>query len=106
MARLGVDVGGTNTDLILETFADDPVGAGIFQHKVPSTQQDQSIGVVRGIVELCEKAAISTADIKRIVHGTTVATNAALEHDGANVGMLTTRGFRDILHIGRHRSAT
>lgn len=103
MARLGVDVGGTNTDLILETFADDPVGAGIFQHKVPSTKQDQSVGVVRGIVELCDKAGIASADIKRIVHGTTVATNAALEHDGANVGMLTTRGFRDILHIGRHK---
>lgn len=103
MARLGVDVGGTNTDLMLETFAGDPVGAGIFQHKVPSTQDDQSEGVVRGIVELCDKAGIACADIKRIVHGTTVATNAALEHHGANVGMLTTRGFRDILHIGRHK---
>lgn len=103
MARLGVDVGGTNTDLILETTADDPVGAGIFQHKVPSTKDDQSEGVVCGITELCAKAGVSPTEIMRIVHGTTVATNAALEHDGANVGMLTTRGFRDILHIGRHK---
>lgn len=103
MARLGVDVGGTNTDLVLETFDHDSIGIGVFQHKVPSTPEDQSEAVVRGAVELCEKSGLAPSEIKRIMHGTTVATNTALEHDGANVGMLTTRGFRDILHIGRHK---
>src|SRR5699024_10504032 len=59
--------------------------------------------VIRCIGEVCTMAGIEPAEIRQIVHGTTVATNAALEHDGANVGMLTTRGFRDILHIGRHK---
>src|SRR5690625_4287598 len=99
MARLGVDVGGTNTDLILEIAGDDRASTGIFEHKVPSTKSDQSEGVVRGILEICEQAGLEPSDIKQIVHGTTVATNAALEYDGASVGMLTTRGFRDILHI-------
>ena len=103
MARIGVDVGGTNTDLILETTEQDSIGRKIFSHKVPTTVEDQSIAVMRGILELCAKANIGTNEIKQIVHGTTVATNISIEHNGANVGMLTTKGFRDILHIGRHK---
>ncbi|WP_416138431.1 hydantoinase/oxoprolinase family protein [Halomonas sp. HK25] len=103
MARIGVDVGGTNTDIILETFSSDSVGAGTFRHKVPSTTQDQSIGVLKGVLEVCEKAGIQRSEVSTIVHGTTVATNISIEHNGAEVGMLTTRGFRDILHIGRHK---
>lgn len=103
MARIGVDVGGTNTDLILETTEQDSIGRGVFQHKVPSSLEDQSIAVMRGIVELCAKAGISKDEVDLIVHGTTVATNISIEHDGAEVGMLTTKGFRDILHIGRHK---
>ena len=98
MAKIGVDVGGTFTDLILEN------GPGeVYVHKVPSTPADQSIGVLAGIDEICKIAGISTNDVDLIVHGTTVATNITIEHTGAQVGMLTTRGFRDILHIARHK---
>jgi N-methylhydantoinase A len=97
MARVGVDVGGTNTDLVLEA------PHGVFVHKVPSTPADQSEGVLKGLNELCEIARVKPADIDLVVHGTTVATNITIEHNGAEVGMLTTRNFRDILHIGRHK---
>ena len=97
MARVGVDVGGTNTDLVLESER------GIHVHKVQSTPHDQSEGVLQGLHELCEMAGIKPRDIDLIVHGTTVATNITIEHTGADVGMLTTRNFRDILHIGRHK---
>ena len=97
MARVGVDVGGTNTDLVLEA------DHGVFVHKVASTPQDQSEGVLKGLRELCDIAGVSPADVSLIVHGTTVATNITIEHNGAEVGMLTSRNFRDILHIGRHK---
>lgn len=97
MARIGVDVGGTNTDLVLECEK------GTFFHKVPSTLRDQSIGVVEGIHQICDLAGIDKTEIDVINHGTTVATNITIEHNGADVGMLTTKGFRDILHIGRHK---
>ncbi len=97
MARVGVDVGGTNTDLVLEA------AHGVFFHKVVSTPQDQSEGVLKGLVEICEIAGVKPNDIDLVVHGTTVATNITIEHNGAEVGMLTTRNFRDILHIGRHK---
>ena len=97
MARVGVDVGGTNTDLVLESER------GMHVHKVASTPHDQSEGVLRGLSELCEMARVRPGDIDLIVHGTTVATNITIEHSGAEVGMLTTRNFRDILHIGRHK---
>ncbi len=97
MARVGVDVGGTNTDLVLEA------DHGVFVHKVASTPQDQSEGVLKGLRELCEMAGVAPGDVSLIVHGTTVATNITIEHNGAEVGMLTSRNFRDILHIGRHK---
>jgi N-methylhydantoinase A len=97
MARVGVDVGGTNTDLVLEAQH------GIFVHKVPTTPHDQSEGVLSGLRELCASARVRPQDIAMLVHGTTVATNITIEHSGAEVGMLTTRNFRDILHIGRHK---
>lgn len=103
MARIGVDVGGTFTDLVLEASADDGGNTRVFVHKVPSTPEDQSKGVLRGVLEICELAGIAPGEVKLIVHGTTVATNITIEHNGAEVGMLTTRGFRDILHIGRHK---
>jgi len=98
MAKIGVDVGGTFTDLVLEKGPRD-----VYVHKVPSTPEDQSIGVVRGIREICEIGDVRPKDIKLIVHGTTVATNITLEHNGSEVGMLTSKGFRDILHIARHK---
>ena len=97
MNRVGVDVGGTNTDLVLES------ARGVHVHKVQSTPHDQSEGVLEGLRELCDMAGVSPRDIDLIVHGTTVATNITIEHNGAEVGMLTTRNFRDILHIGRHK---
>ena len=97
MARVGVDVGGTNTDLVLEA------DHGMFVHKVASTPHDQSEGVLKGLRELCEISKVRPDDVSLIVHGTTVATNITIEHNGAEVGMLTTRNFRDILHIGRHK---
>ena len=96
-ARVGVDVGGTNTDLVLES------DRGVFVHKVQSTPHDQSVGVLKGLLELCEMAGVTRDDIDVVVHGTTVATNITIEHNGAEVGMLTTRNFRDILHIARHK---
>ena len=98
MAKIGVDVGGTFTDLILERGP-----ADVFVHKVASTPSDQSEGVIKGILEICEMAQIAPGDVSTVVHGTTVATNITIEHNGAETGMLTTRGFRDILHIGRHK---
>jgi len=103
MARIGVDVGGTFTDLVLELEGEGRDGHRVFLHKVPSTPADQSEGVLRGVLEICRMADIAPADVRMIVHGTTVATNITIEHNGAEVGMLTTRGFRDILHIGRHK---
>ena len=97
MARVGVDVGGTNTDLVIEA------DHGVYFHKVASTPHDQSEGVLKGLSELCEQAGVKPDQIDLIVHGTTVATNVTLEHNGAEVGMITTRNFRDILHIGRHK---
>jgi N-methylhydantoinase A len=97
MARIGVDVGGTNTDLVLECHQ------GVFYHKLPTTLEDQSIGVIEGILTLCEKAGISVEEVETLLHGTTTATNITIEHNGAECGMLTTDGFRDILHIGRHK---
>ncbi len=101
MAKIGVDVGGTFTDLILEAEVEGE--SRVYVHKVPSTPDDQSKGVLKGIDEICRMGGVAPADVKLVVHGTTIATNIILEHTGAEVGMLTTRGFRDILHIARHK---
>jgi 5-oxoprolinase (ATP-hydrolysing) len=98
MKRLGVDVGGTFTDLI---YVDDDGVVSV--HKVPSTPHDPSQATIDGALELCESADVAPAEIDQFFHGTTVATNIILEHNGAEVGMLTTKGFRDILHIARHK---
>ena len=94
--RVGVDVGGTNTDVILVT------GDGEYTHKTPSTA-DPSQSTITGMVEICERTGVTPGDVDQILHGTTVATNALIEHEGAKTGMLTTEGFRDTIHIGRHR---
>ncbi|HEY1942669.1 MAG TPA: hydantoinase/oxoprolinase family protein [Roseiarcus sp.] len=102
MIRVGVDVGGTFTDIVLEQSLPGG-GQKIFVHKVPSTTADQSVGVVQGVVEVCKIAGVSPDDIDMVLHGTTVATNMVIERKGADVGMITTRGFRDILHMARHK---
>jgi N-methylhydantoinase A len=101
MNKIGVDVGGTFTDLILESSSGD--ARAIHVHKVPSTPQDQSLAVLQGIQEICQMAKLAPGELDLIVHGTTVATNTVIEHNGADVGMLTTRGYRDILHLARHK---
>ena len=103
MASIGVDVGGTFTDLVLERDDDGSGGRRVFVHKVPSTPSDQSIGVVDGVLAICRIAGLDPKAVRRVVHGTTVATNITIEKNGAEVGMLTTKGFRDLLHIARHK---
>lgn len=99
MKRIGVDVGGTFTDLY---FSDDESKRAVIE-KVPSTPDDPSRAVLEGLRRLTAKAGVSLGEIDVLVHGTTVATNIALTHTGAEVGMITTEGFRDILHIARHK---
>jgi N-methylhydantoinase A/oxoprolinase/acetone carboxylase beta subunit len=97
--RLGVDVGGTFTDLI---YVDDE-GGKVLVHKLPTTPDDPSRGTVAGIQELTDEAGESAAALEQVFHGTTIATNIVIEHSGARVGMITTEGYRDILHIARHK---
>ena len=99
MIRVGVDVGGTFTDIVLEQSGKQ----SIFVHKVTSTPADQSVAVVKGIVEICKMAGVAPGEVDMVFHGTTVATNMVIERKGAEVGMITTRGFRDILHMARHK---
>ncbi|PRY39399.1 N-methylhydantoinase A [Geodermatophilus tzadiensis] len=95
--RLGVDVGGTFTDVLL---VDEDSGA-TWRAKTASTPADQAVGVLRGIEEVCADAGIAMAEVAQVLHGTTVATNAILEGKGARVGLVTTRGFRQVLQIAR-----
>jgi len=95
--RLGVDVGGTFTDLLLH----DGTTQRTYQAKTPSTPEDQSIGVAAGVQLICEKAGIAPRDIALVLHGTTVATNAVLEGKGARVGLLVTEGFEYTLHLAK-----
>ncbi len=99
MKRLGVDVGGTFTDLI---YVDDEEGR-ILVHKLPTTPADPSQGTVQGLREVADQAGTSPSELDQVFHGTTIATNIVIEHTGARVGMLTTEGYRDILHIARHK---
>ncbi len=98
MLKVGIDVGGTFTDLV----AVDDAGHSTLA-KVASTPHDPSIGVMAGLDRLAEILHLSPADLlaqtERIVHGTTVATNALLEHKGARVGLLTTEGHRDVIEM-------
>jgi N-methylhydantoinase A len=95
--RLGVDVGGTFTDLLLF----DEASGRFWRDKTPSTPQDSSIGILNGVREICDTAGISPAEIQTFLHGTTVATNAVLEGKGARVGLIVTEGYRDIMQIAR-----
>jgi N-methylhydantoinase A len=96
--RLGVDVGGTFTDLVLVS-----PGGVARTRKVLSTTANYAEAIVTGIRELSAQSGIAPRDIGEIIHGTTVATNAILERRGARAGLLTTEGFRDLLEIGRLR---
>lgn len=95
--RLGVDVGGTFTDLLL---INDDTGQ-THTAKVPSTPGDSSVGVLNGINRICEQSGVAPGDIRRVMHGTTVATNAVLTGKGANVALITTKGYEQTLQVAR-----
>ena len=92
--RLGADVGGTFTDVVVLT------GDELTTAKVPTTD-DQSVGVVNGIEKACDDAGLAPDDIDSVTHGMTVSVNALLEETGAKTALVTTEGFRDVLEIGR-----
>ena len=94
--RIGVDIGGTFTDVVA---VDDAGGLRIA--KVPSTRSDPSAAVRTVLADLLPAWAIAPPAVERFVHGTTVATNAVLERKGAKLGLLATEGFTDVLEIGR-----
>jgi N-methylhydantoinase A len=97
MYRIGVDVGGTFTDLTL--FDED--SATIYYHKVPSTPHDPSLAIEQGVSELLDRENVSAEDVVYLGHGTTVALNMLLERRDPTIGLITTRGFRDVLEIAR-----
>ena len=94
--RIGFDIGGTFTDFIL---IDGATGA-LHLHKCLTTPEDPSIGALEGMADLLRAASVDLADVGHVVHGTTLVTNAIIERNGARLGLLTTRGFRDILEMG------
>ena len=95
--RLGVDVGGTFTDLLLINEATGDTHTA----KVPSTPEDSSIGVLNGINRICEESKVDPKQVDLVMHGTTVATNAVLTGKGATVGLVTTAGYKHVLQVAR-----
>ena len=95
--EIGIDVGGTFTDF----FALDTASGEVRLHKRPSTPSNPADAIIHGLKELCAAAGIEAPQISRIIHGTTVATNALIQRRGGRVAVITTRGFRDLLEIGR-----
>ena len=97
--RLGIDIGGTFTDIVL-------MGAdgALYSKKILSTPRDYSLAIEQGVSELMAETGITGAQVAELVHGTTVATNTIIERRGAKVALVTTRGFRDVLALGRFRA--
>ncbi len=95
--RLGVDEGGTFTDLLLV----DESSGETYTAKVPSTPEDSSIGVLDGINRISTNSNIDLSKVTQVMHGTTVATNAVLTGKGAKVGLITTKGYRQVLQVAR-----
>jgi N-methylhydantoinase A len=98
-ARIGVDIGGTFTDLVLLDAA-----GTCFSRKVPSTPANPAEAVITGIELILADAGLKAADVSEVLHGTTVGSNTLLQKVGAKTGLLTTKGFRDVLEIGRIRT--
>jgi N-methylhydantoinase A len=94
---IGVDVGGTFTDLVLHDAGRTTTRTG----KLLTTPEDPSRAVIDGIRRLLDEAGVGIAQVASVVHGTTLITNTVLERTGAKVGLITTEGFRDILEMGR-----
>jgi N-methylhydantoinase A len=97
--RLGVDIGGTFTDIVL--LGDD---GALYSKKILSTPDDYSRAIQDGTAALLAETGIAASAIREVGHGTTVATNAIIERKGVTVALVTTLGFRDVLEIGRFRS--
>ena len=97
-SRLGVDIGGTFTDIVLATES-----GGLAVRKILSTPEDYAAGVIAGARSALEDLGVHAEDVSQVVHATTVATNAILQRAGARCALVTTAGFRDVLEIGRLR---
>lgn len=91
--RMGVDIGGTFTDVVLE------VGKDQYSTKVLTTYIAPENAIIEGMHQVCAKAAITPAQIEQIIHGTTLATNALIERRGAKTALITTEGFRDVIEM-------
>ncbi|WP_029352894.1 hydantoinase/oxoprolinase family protein [Bosea sp. 117] len=100
-ARIGVDIGGTFTDLVLL----DSEGRAFFA-KVASTPDHPEQAVLTGVAQILETAGLGVGQVVEVLHGTTVGSNTLLQKAGARTGLITTRGFRDVLEIGRVRTPT
>lgn len=98
-SRLGADIGGTFTDFVLT----DDTGEHVLNFKMPSTPADPAQAILRGIQQLVELHGVTTADIEYFVHGTTLGVNTLIQRTGSVTGLLVTKGFRDVLEIGRLR---
>jgi len=92
-ARLGVDIGGTFTDVVLETQGK------TFSTKVLTTYAAPENAIIDGMQQVCVKAGIAPSQIDQIIHGTTLATNALIERRGAKTALITTEGFRDVIEM-------
>jgi len=99
MFRLGVDIGGTFTDIVMLG----PNGS-VFSKKVLSTPPDYSLAIEEGVRELLSETKVTAAQITEFAHATTIATNTIIERKGVQVALITTKGFRDVLEIGRFRT--
>ncbi len=96
--RIGIDIGGTFTDLQILNEKDGTLAS----LKTPTTPEDPAIGLVTGRRQAAERYGFSLGDIRLLMHGTTITTNAVLERKLAQGVLLTTAGFEDVLEIGRH----
>ena len=97
--RVGLDIGGTFTDLVLlnETTGE------LRLHKILTTPEDPARAALAGLLDLCAAADVALGDVQALVHGTTLVTNAIIERRGARTALITTRGFRDILEMGKEQ---
>lgn len=98
---IGIDIGGTFTDIVM--LLDD---GRMYKNKVSSSFTDAVNGIIAGVRDVLVQSGVPASSVTSVIHGTTVATNAILEHKGAATGLLTTSGFRDVLEIGRLRRPT
>ncbi len=91
--RLGVDIGGTFTDVVLEKDGE------VFSTKVLTTYSAPENAIVDGMRQVCAKAGVAASEVVQIIHGTTLATNALIERRGAKTALITTQGFRDVIEM-------